>query len=377
MQSGLRSAKRMMPNPLSQAALAAHNAAMRLAQARQFDAAKERLLEAISLVGTSSVDVRTLKALWEVAIAGGDWRTGLAAGMLAAQRDPSDRGFGRHVFQSLERCPAEHLCPDLVAPTVPLPADLPGLSVVLVSRDDARFRAVDAQYAQAFANWPHERIRIADARSMYDGYARGFAASRGEWVIFSHDDIQFAAPDFAARLARNIPEADIVGVVGTTLVSGPGHFWSGHPYMFGAMTHEGARAKAYNFGLLSLSGPRVVRAQGLDGVFVAARRDWIERVGFDPATFAGFHLYDLDFTYRAHLAGARLVVGCDLAMIHQSSGAFDERWHEAARAFTRKFHFSGDLPGRDRNWYGAMLPNVDAVATMYAKLFAAWDLRLG
>jgi len=364
-----------LSHPLA-AAAAAHNEAIRLAQDGAIAAAIVRLREAVALAGADRVDPRTPKALWRLAQDAGDWPAAIAAGMLAATRDPLDSRFVHGVVRSLARCPREALLPAGGFPWLPLPAILPRLSVVLVSRDAARFAAVEAEYERAFAHWPHERIRIADARSMYDGYARGFAQSSGEIVVFSHDDIRFAVPDAAARLARALADADLVGVAGTTRVSGPALLWAGHPHLFGTITHQAGHDAGCEFAVASLAGPLVRGAQGLDGVFIAGRRDWIARIGFDAERFPGFHFYDLDFSYRAHLAGARVAIAGDLALIHRSRGVHDAQWQAAQRAFAAKFALGGAPPGRDRHWYAVTLPDADAVTTMYAKLFAAWELAL-
>ena len=97
---------------------------------------------------------------------------------------------------------ARALVPDAAFAAMPMPVRPSSLSVVIVSQDDARYAAVDAQFDAAFAVWPHERIRVKGATSMYDGYAQGYARSHGDIVVFAHDDIRFAVPDFAARLRR-------------------------------------------------------------------------------------------------------------------------------------------------------------------------------
>jgi GT2 family glycosyltransferase len=211
---------------------------------------------------------------------------------------------------------------------------------------------------------------------MYDGYARGFAQASGELVVFSHDDIRFAVPDFAARLADTMLDADFAGVAGTTKVSGPALLWSGHPHLHGTVTHKAPADKSYELALTSLRGPRIRQAQGLDGVFIAARREWVKRVGFDTERIPGFHLYDLDFSYRAHLAGARLTIACDLALIHQSRGNFDAGWNTAQAAFAAKFPELNSEPGKFRHWYNVSLPDEASVRLHYAKLFAAWGLEL-
>jgi GT2 family glycosyltransferase len=127
---------------------------------------------------------------------------------------------------------------------------------------------------------------------------------------------------------------------------------------------------------LSLRGPRIREAQGLDGVFIAARREWIARVGLDAERIRGFHFYDLDFTYRAYLAGARITIASDLALVHRSHGTFDAAWSAAQSAFGKKHVQLDSTAGTNRHWYTVALANEEAVTELYAKLFAVWRLEL-
>ena len=77
--------------------------------------------------------------------------------------------------------------------------------------------------------------------------------------------------------------------------------------------------------------------QALDGVFVAMRREVAENVGFDAVSFDGFHLYDMDFTFRAYLAGHRLAVSRDIVLFHESTGRYDGIWDRYMRRFKEKF----------------------------------------
>jgi hypothetical protein len=358
------------------AALEAHNEGVALARAGDYAGAASRFLRATRIAGADAVDPRTLKALWRASVDVGEWTTAIAAGVQGAVRDPMDFRFSQDVVVSIARCPMSQLVsPDGLRPPA-LPRDLPALSVIVVSQDDARFQSVDAEFERAFAAWPHQRIRVKGARSMYDGYARGLAQSRGELVVFSHDDIRFSRPDVAARLALAMEGADLVGAVGTTRLSGPAVLWAGHPSMHGVIAHEVDGESDFEFAVASLEGPRVFGAQAVDGAFIAVRREWVERVGFDPERFDGFHFYDVDFSYRAHLAGARVAIAGDLGLIHRSRGAFDERWTAAQRVFAAKFGLPSEPPARDRHFYCVRLPDRASVGEMYAKLSAAWTLKL-
>ena len=152
-----------------------HNDAVALTRIGRNREACDRLRDAVRTAGVTEVDPRTLKALWQIARAEGDWPSALAAGIRGAIRDPLDFPFIDKVVRSLHECPLPALVPDSMYPMRPLPVNLPALSVIIVSRDDVRYAGVDAQFEAAFSRWPHERIRIADATSMYDGYARGYA----------------------------------------------------------------------------------------------------------------------------------------------------------------------------------------------------------
>src|SRR5688500_4141752 len=105
-------------------------------------------------------------------------------------------------------------------PSFPSADVVPGLvSVLMCSRDDARFAAAHARYTDAFGGFPHEIVRIPDARSMSEGYNRGLAQVRGDVIVMSHDDLELLAPrDFARRLLGHMDRFDLLGVAGTTRV---------------------------------------------------------------------------------------------------------------------------------------------------------------
>ena len=332
------------------------------------------LRKALPLAPAGAVTGRTLQLLWQAGRIAGDWALALAAGMRAAQADALNFRLVDAVLRTLPEALARDWRP--AVPQRTLPAALPLLSIVVPSRDDARFAAFDADCARAFARWPHERIRVADARSMYDAYTRGFARARGSVVAFAHDDARFARPDFAARLADALQDADMVGVAGATRVTSPALLGAGHPFLHGAITHLPQDGLPCELAVLSLAGPRIAHAQALDGVFIAGRREWIARVGFDAAGIDGFHLYDLDFTHRAQSAGARLLIACDLALQHASRGREDERYRAAQRAFAERHPALSAPASPHRHWY--VLPAADAAhaAALHEALLAAWDLPL-
>jgi predicted O-linked N-acetylglucosamine transferase (SPINDLY family) len=226
---------------------------------------------------------------------------------------------------------------DLVArafPPPPAASAQPRVSVVVCSIDPRKFETATASYRQRFAGHALEIVGVHDARSLAEGYNRGAAKANGDVLVFSHDDIELATPDFAPRLLAHLARFDGVGVAGASKVTGPAWDHAGQRHVHGHVMHAppadraGALLLAAGFQHSVCEGMRV-----LDGVFIALRRHVWEGHRFDADTYDGFHLYDLDFTWRASGGGAQLAVPLDLLVLHRSTGRYDAAWRRYARRF--------------------------------------------
>lgn len=261
--------------------------------------------------------------------AGVRWlRTVLARGPhLPALRDLAT------VTRLLADRPAKRLAPRPL-PATP-PAAGPSLSVVVCSPDEARSAPAVAHWQALLAGQRGEIIPIIAPPSLPVGYGEGLARATGDAVVFVHDDVTLP-PDAPARLAAHLAHADVVGLAGTTRLSGPGWVSSGWPYLRGQVVHvlaDGRCSTSVFYPHHGLMGG----IQALDGLLFAARRAVADDIGFDAATFDGFHLYDVDFSFRAHLAGYRVAVAGDIVALHASTGRYDAAWERAADAFVRTF----------------------------------------
>ncbi len=210
-------------------------------------------------------------------------------------------------------------------------------SIVVCSHKPDRAARAKAHYSSVFAGVSHELIFISDARSLCEGYNLGFAQSSGELIVFSHDDIEFMTDEIPHKIAHHLQTIDLVGVAGTSRLTDGNWAGAGDPYSFSAMIYEDKETNGYIVTIHGRGDTLVQNIQAVDGCFFAAKRALVAQVLFDNSTFDHFHLYDLDFSFRAYLSGARLGVARDLLPIHYSAGSYDASWEHYKRRFEEKF----------------------------------------
>lgn len=229
-------------------------------------------------------------------------------------------------------------------------------SVIVCSVDDLRFSALSATLARAFDEQPYELIRISDARSMCQGYNEGFRRSSHNRLIFCHDDIEILSEDFTQRLEAHFSRFDVFGLVGTTRLINGSWFTAGQPDIHGSVVQPDTQnAGACSLHRFSQNLSPVSHVQAVDGMFISATRDAVEHLHWDEANLPKLHLYDIDFSFRAHLAGLRVGIATDILIYHASLGKRDASWREGVAEFTRRYaaHLSRAPAGNSAYWTAA------------------------
>ena len=209
------------------------------------------------------------------------------------------------------------------------------LSVIVCSANATRFAETKAMYQQLLAGLEHEIIGIHDASALASGYNRGLRAACGEIVILAHDDARIVNADFAARLLDALERHDIVGVAGSRKLLGAAWHFAGYPHLCGQVAMPGDELGRITT-LFGVNEPESAGLQALDGVFLAMRRETALGVGFDEATFDGWHLYDMDFSYRAAQMGLDCATCNSLLLVHASQGGYNADWLHYAQRFLDK-----------------------------------------
>ena len=274
----------------------------------------------------------------------------------AATIDPADFDAVQNVVATLATAVRNGERPFTPPPATPKRRTNEAVSVVVCSIDRDRLARFGERMKPHLEYRPHEVIVIGDASSLSEGYRRGWEQSRYPIVVFCHDDFSILSADPFGEIEDVLAEADVVGLAGSTLASGPAVLWSGHPHIHGWIAHPARGGPGLEAAILSLRSGLISNLQTLDGVFMAMRRDVPARVGFDESTFDGFHFYDLDFSYRAARAGLRLAVTTNVVAVHESIGRFDADFEKYASRFRGKFPELARARGAN-HWYGAQLEN--------------------
>jgi len=209
------------------------------------------------------------------------------------------------------------------------------ISIIICTALPARGNDVREHWTSLLSAEPFELILIEDARSLAEAYNRGIDRSRGDVLIFAHDDIEILTDQLVPRLRKHLESYDLLGVAGTTRLSDGNWLATGIPYVFGQVAYP--QPYGYNVCIYGAPGRPVGGIQALDGLFLACKRHVVEAVRFDERTFDGFHGYDADFSFAAYLAGFRLAVCHDIPIFHLSSGTYDEIWEHYLAKFAAKY----------------------------------------
>jgi len=215
-----------------------------------------------------------------------------------------------------------------------------GISIITCSVEDEKFDGFENNVRSTFGQ-DIQLIRVADARSLAEGYNRGVQYASGDTLMFCHDDIRFLNSSIPAIVRQDLQCFDIVGVAGTTKLVAGKWYAAGLPFTHGQVIHssESPSGDCYQ---LCCYGPdsdiAVVKGiQALDGLFLSVNRSVFDRVQFDSQLFDGFHLYDLDFTYSAYLMGMQIAVDYRIPLLHYSGGSYDHHWKRYEQRFIQKY----------------------------------------
>jgi len=175
---------------------------------------------------------------------------------------------------------------------------------------------------------------------VYNDAIADFTITDYDWVVFVHDDVIIESPEAIERQIYNLGvEFDVIGVAGTREVKlqepALWHLMGDRKHHRGAVAHL---CESTGKKFMTSFGSYPDRVVLIDGVFMAAKTEVLQKVSFDETNPAGFHFYDLDFSMACHKAGYRVGVG-DITITHASPGLrqFIDEWKKGQDWFLNKW----------------------------------------
>ena len=174
------------------------------------------------------------------------------------------------------------------------------------------------------------------------------------YLLFIHEDIMFHSHEWGLRLVNTLKKDNIglLGVAGAIFKASSPMSWVATPseyYRSNAFFEKSENIKSY-----SVDSKVVVV---VDGMLIAIRKGIWEQFRFN-SELKGFHLYDIDLSYRIFKAGYDLVVAGNIQVQHFSKGTFNTCWFKEST----KWHSGKELP--------IFLPSVSKPEISYLELYS-------
>lgn len=178
----------------------------------------------------------------------------------------------------------------------------------------------------------YELILLDNQRNKYESASTalniGVKRSKGEWIMFVHQDIKFEKPtilsDIARILSQNSRKQEVIfGVAGRDSEKGVlSNITNGYPPV-----RAGVRDVKND----------TIEVQTVDECLFVIPRLLLEKIKFDEKTIHGWHLYAVDYCLEAYEKfGVKSYVMGVKGIYHKSSGSLDKSYFEILRKVANK-----------------------------------------
>lgn len=189
-------------------------------------------------------------------------------------------------------------------------------------------------------------------------YNEGVRRASFHIICFVHEDVAFLTNGWGKLLIGYFNADDTLGMVG---VAGAGYKsrtlsgWMTSIEQFDRfnITHRDSKGKNEKMFFDQPPPARLKEVVTLDGVLLCTKKEIIEQIPFDEQFLKGFHLYDVDISFRLSRA-YKVVVSFEIDLLHYTEGGdFGDNWVESTLEWHQRYNdrlpvSTGDLKREDQ-----------------------------
>lgn len=207
------------------------------------------------------------------------------------------------------------------------------LSIIIASVNSNKLKRTTENIANTIGV-PYEIISYDNSK---DGigickiYNLCAAKAKYKNLVFCHDDIIFHTQNWGKSIIATLSDNEI-GLLGIT----GNKFKSKHPAPWVSSPKEFYVSNLSSYRSISIKSDKLEQVAVLDGCFLSLKKSIWEIYPYNEKDLQGFHLYDIDISFRIGRHYKIGVIG-DIAIEHLSEGSFDSKWYSDSKLIHDKY----------------------------------------
>ncbi len=168
-------------------------------------------------------------------------------------------------------------------------------------------------------------------KSLTEVYNVGASKAKYDVLLFVHEDVLFQTENWGEKLLNYFEKDNspgLIGIAGSKYKSSvPSGWFSGIEALDCCnILHVDSNDQKLPMYFNPAPGTRTQDVVVLDGVLLCCKKNVWQQVKFDETLLKGFHLYDIDFSFRV-AQKFKVIVSFEIDLIHLTEGGnFGDDW---------------------------------------------------
>ena len=168
-------------------------------------------------------------------------------------------------------------------------------------------------------------------KSLTEVYNVGASKAKYDVLLFVHEDVLFQTKNWGEKLLNYFEKDNSLGLIGIAgskyKSSVPSGWFSGIEALDCCnILHVDSNDQKLPMYFNPAPGTRTQDVVVLDGVLLCCKKNVWQQVKFDETLLKGFHLYDIDFSFRV-AQKFKVIVSFEIDLIHLTEGGnFGDDW---------------------------------------------------